>query len=173
MASSPSSRLPPVDPHRLFKYPPMERQDLNQSQLGSFKFTPVDSAQSIHEAAARSLTHSLAAYLIQSPCSPSHPTQFSLSRSSSASPSTDLTFFNNHIKPDLADSRLRLGPAAFRSAVEHASASPTRKGCYPLSQNFPNSFNTSQPNFLPSTSITPGRVLHHQVHPLSHSRFLL
>lgn len=27
---------------RLLKYPPMTRQDLNQSQLGSFKFTPVD-----------------------------------------------------------------------------------------------------------------------------------
>ncbi|KIW50754.1 hypothetical protein PV05_09542 [Exophiala xenobiotica] len=31
----------------LLKYPSMERQDLNQSQLGSFKFTPVDNIPSV------------------------------------------------------------------------------------------------------------------------------
>ncbi|KIW84562.1 hypothetical protein Z517_03812 [Fonsecaea pedrosoi CBS 271.37] len=125
---------------RLFKYPPMERQDLNQSQLGSFKFTPVDPVSNISN-----LTHSAKVYLEQQLCrrlyhgaaplaadsSTDKPNAFtdtspgkfvSLPTSSLA----DANFFNKHIQPDLGDSRLRLGPAALRSAVEGA-ASPTKK----------------------------------------------
>ena len=40
----------------------------------------------------------------------------------------DPTFFNNQIKPHLDNSRLRLGPAAVRAAVESASTSPHKRG---------------------------------------------
>ncbi|OAP62489.1 hypothetical protein AYL99_04694 [Fonsecaea erecta] len=124
---------------RLFKYPPMERQDLNQSQLGSFKFTPVDPVSNI-----QSLTQSAKLYLdeqlrqrlpraaasLTTGSSQSNPTIFAdvspenpLPYSNSSS--VDANFFNKHIRPDLGDSRLRLGPAALRSAVEGA-ASPTK-----------------------------------------------
>ncbi|KIX93319.1 uncharacterized protein Z520_10962 [Fonsecaea multimorphosa CBS 102226] len=123
---------------RLFKYPPMERQDLNQSQLGSFKFTPVDPVSS--SSSIQTLTQSAKLYLEEqlsrrlprvaagtsqnklhtvTNVSPEKP--LSYSNSSSA----DANFFNKHIKPDLGDSRLRLGPAALRSAVAGA-ASPTK-----------------------------------------------
>ncbi|OCT46497.1 hypothetical protein CLCR_01831 [Cladophialophora carrionii] len=117
---------------RLFKYPPMERQDLNQSQLGSFKFTPVDPVD------LKSLTQSANQFLEQqffqrqrlSVASASSTGAFQDSASTLSSDrgphqpnqyAIDTEFFNKHIKPDLGDSRLRLGPAALRSAVDGAS----------------------------------------------------
>ncbi|KIW30631.1 hypothetical protein, variant 1 [Cladophialophora immunda] len=124
---------------RLFKYPPMERQDLNQSQLGSFKFTPVDPVSNI-----QTLTQSAKHYLEQqlsrrlprgaaplaAGSSQNKPNAFTDMSPEKSVPysnpsSVDASFFNKHIKPDLGDSRLRLGPAALRSAVEGA-ASPTK-----------------------------------------------
>ncbi|ETI28775.1 hypothetical protein G647_01226 [Cladophialophora carrionii CBS 160.54] len=121
---------------RLFKYPPMERQDLNQSQLGSFKFTPVDPVD------LKSLTQSANQFLEQqffqrqrlSVASASSTGAFQDSASTLSSDrgahqpnqyAIDTEFFNKHIKPDLGDSRLRLGPAALRSAVD--GASPAKK----------------------------------------------
>ncbi|EXJ61305.1 uncharacterized protein A1O5_11862 [Cladophialophora psammophila CBS 110553] len=125
---------------RLFKYPPMERQDLNQSQLGSFKFTPVDpviNIQSLTQSAKLYLEQQLSQRLPQGAALPlAAPSQNKLLPLSDMPyenlalypnpSSTDADFFNKHIKPDLGDSRLRLGPAALRSAVEGA-ASPTKK----------------------------------------------
>jgi len=107
---------------RLFKYPPMERQDLNQSQLGSFKFTPVDSVGSLQAIATSYMNSQINAYLSRvkvSSLSSDRP-------SSSPGGNAKADFFNKHIKPDLGDSRLRLGPAALRSAVDGAATSPTR-----------------------------------------------
>ena len=123
---------------RLFKYPPMERQDLNQSQLGSFKFTPIDPVLDI-----QALTHSAQQFLEQqlsqrqrlhgAPTSANGPWQDNGSTFSSErhapqpnSFAADAEFFNKHIKPDLGDSRLRLGPAALRSAV-NGPVSPTKR----------------------------------------------
>ncbi|EXJ96468.1 hypothetical protein A1O1_01594 [Capronia coronata CBS 617.96] len=120
---------------RLLNYPPMERQDLNQSQLGSFKFTPVDNIQSIDSIATNYLKQQLAESLRRAEAS-RHVTANSVTGDfansiMTAAPqvgSTDTDFFNKHIKPDLAESRLRLGPAALRSAVEGAAKSPTKQG---------------------------------------------
>ncbi|KIW96575.1 uncharacterized protein Z519_01966 [Cladophialophora bantiana CBS 173.52] len=125
---------------RLFKYPPMERQDLNQSQLGSFKFTPVDpviNIQSLTQSAKLYLEKQISQRFPQGAALPlAAPSQNKLLPVSDMPyenlalypnpSSTDADFFNKHIKPDLGDSRLRLGPAALRSAVEGA-ASPTKK----------------------------------------------
>ena len=133
--------MAPTHPNeRLFKYPPMERQDLNQSQLGSFKFTPIDPVNNI-----QSLTQSAKQYLEQqlsqrqrlAGAQPSTASswQDNASTLSSGRPAPgaqleplmdDTAFFNKHIKPDLGDSRLRLGSAALRSAVDGA-ASPTKR----------------------------------------------
>ena len=129
---------PTIATERLFKYPPIERQDLNQSQLGSFKFTPVDPVNNMH-----SLTQSAKQFLEQQLSQrqrlpgappPSHPPwQDNGSTLSSERPmpqpqffGADTNFFNKHIKPDLGDSRLRLGPAALRTAVDGVT-SPTKK----------------------------------------------
>jgi hypothetical protein len=114
---------------RLFKYPLMERQDLNQSQLGSFKFTPVDSVDSI-----QSLTQSAKQFLEQQLSHRQHRPYRDGTPASSPERDTlrsktlagDAEFFNTHIKPDLGDSRLRLGPAALRTAVDGAT-SPAKK----------------------------------------------
>ena len=103
------------------KYPSMERQDLTQGQLGSFKFTPVDEA------------------VRHSPQPHPHPLlvqQYnqSLQRAgwhnqdiASLDPAGDPAFFNHQIKPSLDASRLRYGPATVRAAVESASTSPQKR----------------------------------------------
>ncbi|EXJ78975.1 hypothetical protein A1O3_08475 [Capronia epimyces CBS 606.96] len=120
---------------RLLKYPPMERQDLNQSQLGSFKFVPVDRIQSIDAIATNYLRQQLAESLFRAESARLSATKAAsggvaspIQTTSPQSASTDADFFNKHIKPDLAESRLRLGPAALRSAVEGAAKSPTKQG---------------------------------------------
>lgn len=119
---------------RLLKYPPMERQDLNQSQLGSFKFTPVDKIPSFNAVAPNYLKQQLAESFARAEASrlsasmsvpAGVPTSSKVTSPPPASP--DAAFFNKHIKPDLAESRLRLGPAALRSAVEGAARSPTKQ----------------------------------------------
>lgn len=109
---------------RLFKYPPMERQDLNQTQLGSFKFTPVDNISSLQAIATSYMNNNLNAILarVRAGAGPRSDRSFGPSAGN-----IDADFFNTHIKPDLGDSRLRLGPATFRSAVEGAATSPTRQ----------------------------------------------
>lgn len=137
-------------------YPSMERQDLTQGQLGSFKFTPVDiidpsSLQTSHlgdtpllwQAQARlrermeqqdhlegiSWTKGTSDYLPY-PRKHKHRAQQSSFNSvfsqSSGGPQSlkstpDSAFFNRNIKPDLEESRLKLGPAAFQSAVDGSS----------------------------------------------------
>jgi hypothetical protein len=127
---------------RLFKYPPMERQDLNQTQLGSFKFTPVDSVTNVQDL-TQSARQFLEQQLIQRQRLPGSPpssigpwkynaTPWSFERlAAHPQPVEGLRdFFNKHIKPDIGESRLRLGPAALRSAVDNATSpvktSPTR-----------------------------------------------
>ena len=118
---------------RLLKYPLMERQDLNQSQLGSFKFTPVDNVQSLTAVATNYLQQQLAENLAKA--SPFNQNKANFVLGDNATPGINLTqqsstadpnFFNKHIKPDIGDSRLRLGPAALRSAVTGAATSPTK-----------------------------------------------
>ena len=119
---------------RLLKYPLMERQDLNQSQLGSFKFTPVDNVPSMRAIATNILNQQLAHNLARTSAARfPHKVNTSLSENTGPShkqplqrPPVDPNFFNKHIKPHLGDSRLRLGPAAFRSAVEGAATSPPK-----------------------------------------------
>lgn len=112
----------------------MERQDLNQSQLGSFKFTPVDKVQSIDTIATNYLQQQLAESLMRAEKSrflasaqPHSSTEVKVTSPALSFGSTDAEFFNKHIKPDLAESRLRLGPAAFRSAVDGGARSPTKQ----------------------------------------------
>jgi hypothetical protein len=112
-------------------YPSMERQDLTQGQLGSFKFTPVDS---VRKDISREHTRTFQAQ--QKMIARLHPAQESLdpawkshaafsdtsalSRSATAiNTPPDLAFFDN-----LDNSRLKYGPAAVRSAVQ--SYSPER-----------------------------------------------
>ncbi|KAK5050958.1 hypothetical protein LTR84_003517 [Exophiala bonariae] len=106
---------------RLFKYPPMERQDLNQSQLGSFKFTPVDNISSLQAIATSYMNNNINTIIAR--VKAGHYADRSFNQSAV---NRDTDFFNTHIKPDLGDSRLRLGPAAVRSAVEGAT-SPVRQ----------------------------------------------
>lgn len=126
---------------RLFKYPAMERQDLNQSQLGSFKFTPVDNLHSLTLEARAFLERQLAeraARILGMKAAQNDANVNALSvrtrdepgkQVNQPEPSTDVDFFNKHIKPDLAESRLRLGPAALRVAVEGA-ASPKKRDSF-------------------------------------------
>ena len=121
---------------RLLKYPLMERQDLSQSQLDSFKFTPTDNVPSmtalatsiLHQQLAQSLARTSAAcFSHQANTSLPEKTGPSTSRKSPAQcPTIDPNFFNKHIKPHLGASRLRLGPAALSSAVEGATTSPPK-----------------------------------------------
>lgn len=118
------------------KYPSMERQDLTQGQLGSFKFTPVDIPSStlgdtpfLLQAQARlrarigdqgSITagnqSSFPVASQQWLGSPTNRLSFPHALSTDSTTS-DPAFFNTHLKPDLEDSRLKFGPAAFRAAV--------------------------------------------------------
>jgi hypothetical protein len=129
------------------KYPSMERHDLTQGQLGSFKFTPVDvprypvdtrgDTPAFRRAKAGGIQR---LEQIQDPATSSpdsitlrgpgtflqmanHPSLGSLkySQPSSAPSPLDTTFFNNHIKPDLEESRLKFGPATLRAAVDGSS----------------------------------------------------
>ena len=118
----------------------MERQDLTQGQLGSFKFTPVDAVQrDFNKEYLTAVAHQEMLSQFQNPVAMASDT-FSHVHSNSAghfsnslasdgnpkSPTADPAFFDNHIKPDLADSRLKYGPAALRSAVESHSPGKTR-----------------------------------------------
>lgn len=100
------------------KYPSMERQDLTQGQLGSFKFIPVD------EVATPSHPHPL---LLQQYHQALQNGGFFNNTVPSSDATNDPAFFNQQIKPSLDDSRLRFGPAAMRAAVESASTSPPKR----------------------------------------------
>jgi len=133
--------MPPTKPsERLLTYPPMERQDLNQAQLGSFKFTPVDNIHSLTSIATKYLNQQLAQNLARAstPRTSDRTLNASLGKhnvdvasqlpnTQNHPPRTDPEFFNAHIKPHLGESRLQLGPAALRSAVEGAARSPAKK----------------------------------------------
>lgn len=167
---------PNKPPERLFKYPPMERQDLTQSQLNSFKFTPVDSTphttigrnfleeqlnQSVTRMAAKHSRRSTNTTNTLINALPENP--FVLTINPLQQPktsSTDPNFFNKVIKPALAESRLRLGPAALRSAVEGA-ASPTKQDGFTVDrQEVDAALNLHRPSqslnvsLLPSSSLT-------------------
>ncbi len=122
----------------------MERQDLTQGQLGSFKFTPVDAIQRDHSkeyltAVAQQQMLSQFQQSAQQTIAMA-PNVYPHARSDSAGcfsntwsshdnsqgPKQDSTFFDKHPKPDLADTRLKYGPAALRSAVESHSPEKTR-----------------------------------------------
>lgn len=100
------------------KYPSMERQDLTQAQLGSFKFTPVD------EAAPSNHPHPL---LLQQSHQALQDAGFLNHSVSSPDMSRNPSFFNQQIAPSLDTSRLRLGPATVRAAVESAATSPQKR----------------------------------------------
>ncbi|KAJ9602427.1 hypothetical protein H2200_012969 [Cladophialophora chaetospira] len=169
--------------HQLFRYPPMERQDLDQSQLGSFKFTPVDPVndiQSLTQNAAQILQQQLSQKQRIPDASTSSAEAFpddgSTLSSGRAPPqlmsSGNTSYFNEHIKPDLRDSRLRLGPAVLRTAVD--GGSPAKKFTYmepdlnakhnrpnnPMSppqvispQFLANSMDPTAANFMPTTDL--------------------
>lgn len=99
------------------KYPIMERQDLTQAQLGSFKFTPVDEA--VHQTPQPN-PHPL---LLQQYTDSLQSAGFN-QQLTSPDIAADPSFFNHQIRPSLDNSRLRFGPAAVRAAVESASWSP-------------------------------------------------
>jgi hypothetical protein len=103
----------------------MERQDLNQSQLGAFKFTPVENIQDLTNIATNYMNQQIASYLAKNGHQPArgNPATRPPTQAASMNPG----FFNNHIKNQFSDSRLRLGPAAFRRAVEEAATSPQKQ----------------------------------------------
>lgn len=170
------------------KYPSMERQDLTQGQLGSFKFTPIDVAPSstlgdtpFLLAAQAKLRARIENQPSFSPVTADNQINFSslasqqwlddqLHKSSttlhphsdSASRSApDSSFFNNHIKPDLEDSRLKLGTAAFRAVVDGSSPdksfSQTRSRAEVSHTAFLHSLSstrTRSTNLSPSCSLT-------------------
>ena len=125
-------------------YPNMERQDLTQGQLGSFKFTPVDAVQrhvddeyltavAQQQILAQLYQSTQSAVAMASDLQPhvrdesaSYSHNNTSTRSHLQSHTTDSTFFDKYTKTDLADSRLRYGPAALRSAVESHSPQKTR-----------------------------------------------
>jgi hypothetical protein len=126
------------------QYPSMERQDLTQSQLGSFKFTPVDAVRKeinqeyltalAHEEMLGQLQYSAQRAVAMASVTPSRASfDFAITSATNLAahnnlqiPHSGSSFFNKHIKPDLEDSRLRYGPAALRSAVESHSPKKTR-----------------------------------------------
>jgi hypothetical protein len=121
------------------KYPHMERHDLTQGQLGDFKFTPVDQPKqkSLHNMTATAkqyLEGQLYRKLPGTPPSPEFASRASMSDTSVVRPaptsqvSVDHEYFNKNIKPDLDESRLRLGPAALRTAVNGGSPIRTLAG---------------------------------------------
>ena len=125
----------------------MERQDLSQGQLGSFKFAPVDVIRQprVHNQFLNDLAreHMSSHLKVAAQHSATVPPRSLRSRALGSSevdasnqqnpfthhiptsPTSDSGFFNHHIKPDLTDSRLKYGPAAVRSAVD--SNSPEKK----------------------------------------------
>ncbi|KAK5943647.1 hypothetical protein PMZ80_004655 [Knufia obscura] len=98
----------------------MERQDLTQAQLGSFKFTPVDEA--VHQTPQYNPHPLLLQQYSESLQNAGFDRQLS-----SPDIAADPSFFNHQIRPSLDSSRLRLGPAAVRAAVESASTSPQKR----------------------------------------------
>lgn len=131
------------------KYPSMERQDLTQAQLGSFKFTPVDEA--VYHAPQPSPHPLLLQQYNESLQNAGFDRQL-MSPDIAADPS----FFNHQIRPSLDTSRLRLGPAAVRAAVESASSSPpkrfTRSSQSSMRPNVSSSFSTSSLLTVPLTT---------------------
>lgn len=120
----------------------MERQDLTQGQLGSFKFTPVDAVSPdkgrwtamAQQEVFTELQHAAQRAVAMAPDAYSHARSNSAGCFSNAwsshgnpqSPKQDTTFFDKQSKPDLAESRLKYGPAALRSAVESYSPQKTK-----------------------------------------------
>jgi hypothetical protein len=114
-------------------YPSMERQDLTQGQLGSFKFTPVDSVRKDisreHVRTFQTQQEMIARlYPAQDPFDQAWKSHAAFSDNSALSRAVtavntppDPTFFDN-----LDDSRLKYGPAAVRTAVQSYSPERTR-----------------------------------------------
>ena len=125
-------------------YPNMERQDLTQGQLGSFKFTPVDAVRRdhnkdfwtamAHQEFVTQLKHGVQQAVAMAPNVYQHARTDSAacfsntwsSHDNPQSPKQDAAFFDQHSKPDLADSRLKYGPAALREAVQSHSPQKAR-----------------------------------------------
>ena len=123
-------------------YPNMERQDLTQGQLGSFKFTPVDAVPHnrdywtavAHQQMLNQLQDAAQQAVAMAPDVYPHARSNSAgcfsntwsTHGNQQSPREDTAFFDKHSKPDLADSRLKYGPAALRSAVQSHSPQKTR-----------------------------------------------
>lgn len=125
-------------------YPNMERQDLTQGQLGSFKFTPVDAVQRdpnkdfltamAHQQMLTQLQNAAQQAVAMSPDVYQHTRSDSAgclsntwsSHGNPQSPKQDVAFFDKRSKPDLADSRLKYGPAALREAVQSHSPQKVR-----------------------------------------------
>lgn len=104
-------------------YPRMERQDLTQAQLGAFKFTPTDEVRPVFT----NLSPLFSPTRHHASTQFSHFTNHDFNQHNlqvSTSPTrVDSTFFNTYIKPDLTNSRIRLGPNVVRAAVDGASPS--------------------------------------------------
>ena len=120
------------------RYPAIERQDLTQGQLGSFKFTPIDIQRENSILGETPMLWQAQAKLRQrleqqptlrgvawnSKSRGSSPKRNAINSTDTWSPqpqsplsNPDSSFFNKCFKPDLEDSRLRMGPAALRTAV--------------------------------------------------------
>ena len=132
------------------KYPGIERQDLTQGQLGSFKFTPVDNEPTRPYSLAQDWLNSPTQSNLQQhspeatrravevlrqqqqarrsrgmPIPGMRQNPFDRPHVPTFSPPNH-SFFDDHIKPNLGDSRLKYGPATLRTAVE--SQSPEAQG---------------------------------------------
>ena len=140
-------------PLQFQKYPGIERQDLTQGQLKSFKFTPVDNASYHSRNSTRDWLKSTAQLQMQHQLQDSvhraiavqhqkqdtkyysenlpYPNLWQNSPSNrqraSTLPPPAISLFTGHNKTHLADSRLKFGPAALRSAVESHSPEKGRE----------------------------------------------
>ena len=117
---------------QLFHY--RGREEFNDNNAAAFKFTPTDEIWPLNEALPQQ------SYPSTHPCTmadhksdyPAHAVTYPPQSVHDLKDDLQLhipathTVFNEHIKPDLINSRLRLGPSVFRSAVDTGFTSPSK-----------------------------------------------
>lgn len=109
------------------------REEFKDDSPSPFKFTPTDEIWPLNQSRASQDTHHFNTRLpicdssvLSHPVSHGSLTSTSTVKSPLSQSSSIFDIFNEHIKPDLVNSRLRLGPSALRCMVDSTSTSPTK-----------------------------------------------